>query len=243
MFKKKRNHIFITCSPKSGSTYLLQLLATILDYDIRIFIAAFDQTEQDVFEDAIEKAKKLNTVTHQHTRCTNNTIRLLNKHQIKPLVLTRSLYDSVISMRNHMIQEPENSWWPMAYIDEDFYKLDTSSQYDFVIDLILPWYINYYVSWYKYTSVKNKDVLWITYEELMKDKVGMLNRILEYYSIDHKVDEEVLLAAEAKIKGKTRKTVLKGNDQKVYLSESQKGKINRLTDYYPNVDFNKYHIN
>ena len=242
-FSKKANHIFITCTPKSGSTYLLQLLASLLEYDIKIFIAAFDRTEQDVFEDAIEKVKKLNTVTHQHTRCTNNTIRILNKYDIKPVILTRSLYDSVISMRNHMIQEPENSWWSMGYINDDFYNMDTSSQYDFVIDLILPWYINYYVSWYTYTTIQNENILWITYEDLMKDKLGTLKKIYQYYEIDFNVDENALLIAEKNIEGKTRKTVIKDNQKKTDLTEYQKKKIDKLTTYYPNVDFNRFMIN
>jgi|TARA_R100000479_G_scaffold33554_3_gene14212 hypothetical protein len=242
MFKRDKKHIFISCSPKSGSTYLLQLLATLLNYDIRIFIAAFDRTEQEVNEVAICDAKKINTVTHQHTRCTANNIRVLKKHKIKPLILTRNIYDSVISMRNHMHAEPQNSWWPMGYVDEDFYKLTPKQQCDFVIDLILPWYFNFYVSWFKHEKNTNKNLLWLTYEELMQDKLVTVNKILDYYNINITIKEQILLAAEAKVKGKTRKTVLPDNCPKVSLNEIQILKINSLSKYYPNVDFNKFGI-
>lgn len=242
MFNRTKKHIFISCSPKSGSTYLLQLFAALLDYDIRIFIAAFDRTEQDVFEESIIKAKKLNTVTHQHTRCTNNTLEILNRHAIKPVILTRSLYDSVISMRNHLINEPNNSWFPMAYIDENFYTLSIERQYDFVIDLMVPWYINYYVAWDAYMRDSGKEPLWITYEQLMRDKIATINKVLNYYDIDRTIDKELLVAIEKQISGKTRKTVFKDNEIKVDLTVTQKDRIKAYTKYYPNVNFDKYQI-
>lgn len=242
MFNKNKTHIFISCSPKSGSTYLMKLLAAILNYDIRIFIAAFDRTEQDINEKAILEAKKINTVTHQHTRCTANNIRLLKKHGIKPLILTRNLFDSVISMRNHMLAEPQNTWWPMGYVDESFYNLTPERQCDFVIDLMLPWYINFYVSWFEYQRSAQENIFWLTYEELMRDKVVTINKILDYYSIRLTIDEKILLASESKIKGETRKTVIPDNNFKISLNENQILRIKSLVSYYPQVNFNNYNL-
>ena len=239
-FKRDRKHIFITCTPKSGSTYLLQLLSSMLGYDIKIFIAAFDRTEQDVFEEAILKWKNKNTVTHQHTRCTSNTRRILDKHHIKPLILTRNLFDSVISMRNHMINEPDHSWWPMAYVDHNFYALSIEEQHDFVIDLIVPWYINFYVSWKRHPE--NDKLLWISYDELMNDKLGTLKLIFDYYGIKLKIDEAELLKHEANIEGKTRKTKPSASNEKLTLTSQQKSRIISLTRFYKDIDFTKMEL-
>jgi hypothetical protein len=234
MFRKNRKHIFITCSPKSGSTYLLQLLSKILDYEIEIFIPAFDRTEQNVFEAAIIKNRKRNTVTHQHTKCTKHNLKILDKYSIKPIVLTRDIYQSVISMRNHMLNEPENSWWSMAYVDENFYSLSPMKQLDFVIDLIVPWYINFYVSWFEHSQTNN--ILWITYSSLLKDKINTIKKILEYYDIEAFVDDEVLKNAENLIEGKTRKT----RKNNIELSQTQKVKIDSYFEYYPNINFDNF---
>ncbi|MEZ4874060.1 MAG: sulfotransferase domain-containing protein [Flavobacteriaceae bacterium] len=237
MFNKTKHHIFITCTPKSGSTYLLRLLESLLGYEVRIFIAAFDRTEQDLFEPKIINNLNINTVSHQHTRCTDNNIRLLKKHHIKPVVLTRNLFDSVISMRNHMLQEPENSWWPMGYVDHNFYDLPIERQYDFVIDLLLPWYINFYVSWQRYAQ--KEELLWITYEKLFSAKEETLQEVLQYYGIKKKVTLKDIEKHEKKIEGKTRKTQTKIAKETVLLTEIQKEKIKRLAQYYPDVDFGK----
>ena len=240
MFHKKKHHIFISCTPKSGSTYLLRILEQLLGYEVRIFIAAFDRTEQDIFEPKIMNNLTINTVTHQHTRCTDNNIRLLKKHDIKPVILTRNIFDSVISMRNHMLQEPENSWWPMGYIDHNFYELPITKQYDFVIDLILPWYLNFYVSWERYES--KEQVLWITYEELFADKTGTLKRILDYYGISKKITEKGLDKAETNIQGQTRKTKVEISEKAIDLSEQQIARIISLTNYYKDINFDRIGI-
>lgn len=236
MLFKPKKHILITCTPKSGSTYLLRLLESLLSYEVKIFIAAFDRTEQDIFEPKIIENLKKNTVTHQHTRCTDNNIRLLNKHDIKPVILTRNIFDSVISMRNHMILEPENSWWPMGYVDHNFYKLPIEKQYDFVIDLIIPWYINFYVSWQRY---KDKDaLLWITYDELFANKIETLKKVLIYYGINKNFTLEDIHYHEEKIKEITRKTNQNKLGDKVNLTQEQLNKITKFTEYYPDINFN-----
>lgn len=240
MFNKRKHHIFITCTPKSGSTYLLRLLEDLLGYEVQIFIAAFDRTEQDIFEPRILNNLKINTVTHQHTRCTDNNTRLLKKHQIKPVILTRNIFDSVISMRNHMLQEPENSWWPMGYIDHNFYELSIEKQYDFVIDLIIPWYINFYVSWERFED--QESLLWITYDELFSDKVGTVQKILKYYGISKKIKLELIEKSEEKIKGKTRKTKSDISKSAIALSSEQKERIISLTQYYKDINFEKLGI-
>ncbi len=240
MLRKERKHIFITCSPKSGSSYLLRLLASVLGYEIKIFIAAFDRTGQDVHEPAILEVKNKNTVTHQHTRFTNHNMRILNEYAIKPVVLTRDIFASVISMRNHMINEPDQSWWPMAYIDQNFYELSTEEQYDFVIDLIVPWYINFYVSWFRHP--KREKLLWIDYDELMKDKVGTLRKIFEYYGIEQYIDDAILREHEKKIEGKTRRTKQTDPKERLALSSEQRSRIVDLTRYYRDVDFAKMNI-
>lgn len=237
MFKKEKKHIFITCTPKSGSTYLLQFIASMLSYDIRIFIAAFDRTGQDVFEQKVIDSRKLNTVTHQHTRCSDHNTRILERNGIKPLLLTRNIYDSVISMRNHMYNEPQNSWWPMGYIDHNFYELNISEQYDFIIDHMIPWYINFYVSWKRYK--KYDETLWLTYEEMMSNKLDCLQKIMDYYEVKYQVTEKIILKHEELIKGKTRKTDLSTIKERTELTKNQKNKIISLTAYYKDIDFSK----
>ena len=136
-----------------------------------------------------------------------------------------------------MLQEPENSWWPMGYIDHNFYELSNEKQYDFVIDLIIPWYINFYVSWQRYE--KKDSLLWITYNELFSDKKGTLEKIMSYYGIKKKITEKEISKCEELIKDKTRKTNKKLTENAIPLSQAQKERIVNLTSFYKDINFNK----
>src|SRR5215472_10931654 len=47
---------------------------------------------------------------------------------------------------------------------------------DMIIDLALPWFVNFYVSWHRLCEQGAVDALWLTYEELSADKEATLRR-------------------------------------------------------------------
>jgi hypothetical protein len=186
----RKNKIFITCTPKSASTYLMRLLADIINARATTFISAYDRTEQDISLFKVIETSIISTVTHQHMKCSDYNLKILSRFKIKPLILTRNIYDSIISMKNHIHKEPTVTWWPMAYIDESFYIKSAEKQIDFIIDFFVPWYINFYVSWHK--ECEKENFLWITYKELMEQKAETINKILQYYKLNITVTDEVI---------------------------------------------------
>lgn len=232
-----RKKAFIACTPKSASTYLMRMLSEILQARITTFISAYDRTEQDINLSKVIESSFFSTVTHQHMKCSDYNLSVLKKFRIKPVILTRNIYDSIISMKNHMHNEPDNTWWPMAYIDETFYDKSDSEQLDFIIEFFVPWYINFYVSWYK--ASKTDSLLWITYDNLISNKVDTVNKVLKYYNFNRTLSEEGLLKIEENIFSSIRFN--KGNSGRgeKLLTEKQRGKVDSFIGHYPTVDFTK----
>src|ERR1700752_201971 len=61
-------HIFIACAPKSGSTFLKNLLTNITGYRDMFAVYAAGQTEHEIYLPTLREAAHLDTVTQQHCR-------------------------------------------------------------------------------------------------------------------------------------------------------------------------------
>ena len=130
MYKKRI--IYISCFPKSGSSFVTRVLGNIIGIKQHRVVYKFLQNEQEIYLPAMIDASLFkNFITQQHTRATDLNLEIFNKYKVKPIILVRNIFDIVISLRDYMHGAPKI---PMAYITKDFYKLSESQQYDFVID-------------------------------------------------------------------------------------------------------------
>jgi hypothetical protein len=107
-----------------------------------------------------------------------------------------------------------------------------------IIDLAVPWFVNFYVSWYRLCEQGAVDALWITYEQMMADKEATLRQVLRFlrFRDPGPIHPEIL----------TRKygTFRDGRvgQSDATLSEAQRTRIRALFAYYPSVDFARYGI-
>ncbi len=180
----KKKNVFVACFPKSGSTYLTTLLAEIMDFEkipaIQINKGnCYWYNEQDIYEKQLEIISKTDSVTQQHTKATENNIELLVKYNIKPVVLVRNIYDILLSHYDHV--ENDDHRQPVGFIHKEYFSLNENEKKHFLIEMHLPWYFNFFVSWREIS--KDMETLWITYEQLFTEKEKTINRILDYYSL------------------------------------------------------------
>jgi len=119
---------------------------------------------------------------------------------------------------------------PMAFIPPDMLNWDKDKARKFIVDMIIPWYFNFYVSW---TLCQKKCI--ITYEQLIENPSQILEKILKFSDISYS-DSDIEIAIRRATKQYTRQNVGKkgrGED----LPEELKEKIRSLTNYYPGTDF------
>lgn len=180
--KTKPINIFIACFPKSGSTYITKLLSLYLDFEISQYVHLFDRREQEWEKDIVKKVSEKNAIICHHTKASFPTIDLIETHGIKNIVLVRNIFDVVISLRDHLIKESVDI--PMLFVNESFKSLTYSQQLDMVIDLAVPWYINFYASWYDQS--KRGYIFFLTYENFFEDKAISFKEILDYFEFDFK---------------------------------------------------------
>lgn len=233
---RDRKIIYVSCFPKSGSSYATRILSEITRVRIHRTVYAFLQNEQDIYLPALIDGFWHDFATQQHTRATDPNVKLMNKYSIRPVVLVRNIFDIVCSFRDHLYNE--SKIWMMGYVTDDFFDLCENEQYDFIINLILPWYFNFYVSWYEAEREKKIEFLWITYEDMVEEPVVCFNNILRFLNVN-KTEQEIKRTLKLDIKKGKRDKFNKGITGRgaKLLSEEQKLKIKSYKKYYPNIDF------
>ena len=127
--------IFITSIPKSGSSFLVKSLCNYTNFSL-YFLSYNTLNSHDLYLPKLLDGWNLDTVAHQHTMPTMANLDLIDKFRIRPIVLTRNLFDVAVSLTDHL--ESESLETPIFYSPKIFHGMTRSERLDMVIDLAMP---------------------------------------------------------------------------------------------------------
>lgn len=246
---KDRYDVFaVVATPKSGSTFLSNVLAKSQGLpDIRLCYA-YSSNEQDLYLPALVTAASTGAVSQMHMKATPHNVQLLNFFGIRPIVLTRNIFDSVESLARDLRKKLFSptlgkgvDGYSFTWLTQDISDLNDEQLIDFVIDFALPWYVNFYVSWRSFANEGIINPLFLRYEDLMKDKKKEVTRIIEEIAVDPiELDTSILeknyIAESLAISRGTGESGLGINR----LTSSQINAVKKLLAYYPGIDFDEW---
>lgn len=227
--------IVIACFPKTASTFLRNVISELTGYKTEEFCLGYERNEQNIYLPTLIDHSFKPIVNHMHVQATGNNLEHMNMARIKPIILVRDIFDTAISLRDHLVKTPRI---PMAYIDRKFATFSIERQLDMVVDMCMPWFFSFYVSWYRANKSGAINAYWTTYEQLIADKIGTIEHILECYNIPisrHKIVDAINTIESDK--QRSNKNIGKRGRGKSTLSDDQRSRIIRLATYYPDVDF------
>ncbi len=230
-------HIFIACAPKTASTFLKDVLVKLTGFKDVFMVYAAGQSEHELYLPTLKHSAHLDTVTQQHCRASEANIHLMQAFGIRPIVLVRNIFDSVMSLFD--FYNNQGAYFN-TYFKADFPSLDDETKIDLLIDNVVPWYMQFVASWSLAEKQDRLQVSWLTYEELIADKPAAIEGVLSFYGLG-----AAGKAVEAKVK-ETESEARKIRFNKgiagrgaAGLSETQKERICRLSKYYPTTDFGR----
>jgi tetratricopeptide (TPR) repeat protein len=227
-------HIFIACVPKSGSTFLKNVLVALSGYRDAFMVSTPSQFEQELYLPVVENVAHLDTVTQQHCRASAVNVQMMQAFGIRPVVLVRNIFDSVMSLLDFY----DKGAFLHSYFRADYQLLDRETRIDLIIDNFVPWYFQFVTSWRKAEKDRSLEIFWISYEELIQDKVTTIQKLLEFYGLGaakRGIEQTIKRTESEKRKSRFNKGVTgRGNEG---LSEAQKEKIRRMARYFPGTDF------
>ena len=167
-------------------------------------------------------------VAQQHVRFSSVTACLIKDYRIVPVFLVRNIFDALISMRDHLRDNAVNM--AMAHFTPQMHNLSDEQMADFLVDMVAPWYINFFVSWQDCP-----DRVQVDFEQIRKDPVQCILSIMSTTDLKYS-DKEVATAIENAKKKKVRMN--KGvSGRGAAFDYAHKSRIRRYAEYYPFVDF------
>jgi hypothetical protein len=173
--------LLLACMPKSGSTWLTELLKLQLGIESTRAYLEPERNEQEIESIYLfQSIGKEVLFVHQHIRASSITLKLCRAFSIKIVFLTRSIEDVVISFWDHL--RNESTVASMFYMERSEYvKLPAERQIDFLIDHATPWLVNFAMGWTKISEEFPEHVLPVRYEDLNARTLETVGRILDFY--------------------------------------------------------------
>ena len=227
-------HIFIACVPKSASTFLKNVLMNVTGFRDLFTVYAAGQTEHEIYLPTLRESAHLDTVTQQHCRASDANIHLMQAFGIRPVVLVRNIFDSVMSLLDFY----DKGAFQTSYYRADWPALDRETKIDLLIENVIPWYFQFVASWDLAEKQKRLEVHWLSYEELIADKPASVLGVLKFHGLGAPREgvEQRIRETESN-KGKIRFNKGLTGRGASDLNEHQKDQIRRLARYYPSTNF------
>jgi hypothetical protein len=229
-------HLFIACVPKSASTFLKNLLLNLTGYRDLFSVYAAGQTEHEIYLPTLREFADVDTVTQQHCRASDANVHLMQAFGIRPVVLVRNIFDSVMSLLDFYDQGA----FQTSYSRADWQALEEETKIDLLIENIIPWYFQFVSSWNLAEKQRRIEIHWLSYEELIADKTSRILEVLEFYGLgaSRRGVEQRIGEIEARDRKNRFNKGVVGRGQ-TGLNHRQKEQIRRLTRFYPSTDFGR----
>ena len=107
-----------------------------LTYRDLFTVYAAGQSEHEIYLPTLRDAAHLDTVTQQHCRASDANVHLMQAFGIRPVVLVRNIFDSVMSLLDFY----NKGAFRTSYSRADWLVLDEETKIDLLIETVIPWY-------------------------------------------------------------------------------------------------------
>jgi hypothetical protein len=223
-----RAHVLVASMPKSGSSLLVRMVAELPGFRRVVLVRGHDRRENELALELLVEHHDADWVARAHVRHSATTARMIRTFGLVPVVQTRDLADTVVSLHDHLQAIADVN--PIAYVPEAFAEWPRDRRLEFVVDTFVPWYLHLVLSWSEVPGVVH-----IGYHQLMRAPGEQLHRIVETAGIAAgatSVDDACRRALAAELP--TRNTVVEGRGRD--LPPVARRRLERLAGYYAGHD-------
>jgi len=228
--------LFVSAFPKSGSTFLVEALVQSSGYP-RYYLGQDFRSEQDLYFPRLVDAWAMPVASHQHTHATEPNLELMHRFRICPVILTRNLADCLVNLKDHLCRE--SLLTPTFNAPPGFPDWPPERQFDALVDLAAPWYLDFYSGWRR-AEARGLELLWIDCPGLIIDPGACIGQIMGFHGLP--LNAEKLRAGVERTQSRGESTrrnvgVGVGGRGRQALNAAQRARLDVLTGYFPGIDF------
>lgn len=179
-------NVFVAGMLRSGSTHIAESLARIMGCRVaRPFYSPTASPDEHHADPAVMMPLMINGswVFHSHTKGTGNNRHYFQQLKLKPVVVVRNLFDSMISVYEQMEASPVMSvpgvprpaWWSMS----------ATQKWKWLLLFFVPWTLAFRDSWQEHALI-------VHYEQHFEDQVKSAQQILKYVDPQFTVTDDAV---------------------------------------------------
>jgi len=240
---KRRKVALLAFPPKAAGTFLRTAIACAVD-------AAFVRTVHaqggrdgvpylpyfvNYFTDGIPKDS---FVAHMHMLALPANLHFLEAFGIRPIVIKRNIPDMLASYWDMLDGDAEARKDGLnCHIPPDFPALPRAAKADFMIDIIGPWYVNYYAGWLAYAARQPDDVLVLDYQGLHDEPEAVLQAVIAHMGYSRTLQECAIACAYVwRNRGEYRYNRGEVGRGRQYFTPEHLARLARMMRPYPNLE-------
>lgn len=183
---QRRPLLLLAFAPKSGGTFLRSALIKAVDGQLVRTVHAqggrdaqpYLPTFLNYFSGGVT-TKTL--VTHLHMQALPANEHFINAFGIRPVIMLRSIADMMASYWDMLDAADDPTDMGVNFlVPPDFKKRPPNEKQEFLLRMLLPWYLSYYASWESFSSRHPDKLLAVRFQDLVDDPVGLMTRILRH---------------------------------------------------------------
>ncbi len=152
-----------------------------------------------------------------HAKASPGNLPILQRHNIRPIIVTRNIFDSLVSVQKRFDEATETGWLgnPM----QGWKALPDRQKWRWLAYNVSPWMISFYVSWFKADIEK----LFVSYEDHFRDQVSGIRRILDHTGISElgSVSDEDIKSVTGRMDGNFSGSGISGRGKREVPAEWQ----------------------
>ncbi|TMI07101.1 MAG: hypothetical protein E6H46_03705 [Betaproteobacteria bacterium] len=144
--------VVVAATPKAGSTFLVNTLIRITGLRGFRLCAAYSTNEHDLYLPALCLMNRYGCVSQLHMKGTFHNAALMRTFGIKPVILVRRIEDIVVSLQHDLKEKRQRrslgtgrSGYSFVWQDQSTKELSDERLLDMIIDLAVPWFVNFYL--------------------------------------------------------------------------------------------------
>ena len=238
MVHENRHHVMVIAAPKSGSSWLSVVLEELLHWRTNSLVFRHQRREQEIdINQIITTTRRAHLLSvNQHCRCSDATIEWMIGANIKGVVTCRNIFDTVFSYADHL--RNESAEIPLAFLsDHQVQNMSQEALLNFVVDMIVPWYFNFYAGWIEYASGRGARVYLSRYEDLLDDPPGQIAAITDWLGFPQSGEDNAAAIEKGGSRYTRKNKAIKGRGKD--LPRELVERILKMASYYPDTDFSR----
>jgi hypothetical protein len=218
--------LFIAGMPKSGTTWLAQLLEEQPGYGKRPFLDTDRCTERhDVCDEVFESLRPFpGAVLKLHTEAEPHNLDVIRRHGVRTVVMFRDLRDQCVSNYFHVMADPTHRR------HERYLGMSKADGLRDTAEITLTEYRDWITGWLPLPESEPERFHAVRYEDLRADPAQVVQRVLAFY--DMQVTGAECEAIVESVAARTR-FGLRASDLRRGKSTARKGKVGGWRDELP----------